>query len=210
MRKVTFRLFLTVCVSYLIIGVTSEYVLVSDYLLYDFWIDQLSYERISEMLEQGRNWKWLSYLLLPIILLLKLFLVSVCLTIGALIINFNKEFEDFFRTALVAEFIFLLPLLIKLFWFSLFQTNYSLPDLQYFYPLSALSLFNPQDIETYLIYPLQLINLFEVAYWILLAKGVQSGTNTGFYSSLGFVASSYGVGLLLWVIVVLFLTVNFS
>jgi len=190
--------------------ITSEYVLISDDLLYDFLGKQLSYERINELIKEGKNWKWLTYIFLPILILLKLFLVTVCLSIGTLILGIENSFKKLFQVVITAEFIFLISPIIKLFWFSLYQTDYTLENLQSFSPLSVFSLFNPTEIEPWLGYPLQLLNVFEFLYWLALAYLLKEVLGRSFSGSLGFVASTYGIGLLIWVVLVMFLTVSVS
>ena len=105
---------------------------------------------------------------------------------------------------------------LKIIWFYFFQTSYTLEDLQYFYPLSALNIVGYQGLESWFIYPLQVLNLFELAYWLLLAyfigKLAFTEKDKGKPMDLGFkiVASSYGSALLLWVVVVMFFTLNYS
>ena len=68
-------------------------------------------------------------------------------------------------------------------------------DLQYFYPLYALSIIGYEGLQPWFVYPFQVLNLFELAYWFILAyllgKELESTTDKG----LSIVASSYGVGL---------------
>lgn len=182
----------------------------SDDLIYDSLINQLSYERISELLNQGKKWKWLSYLFLPALLFLKILFVVICFSIGGLFIKIDIGFKKFFSIVTTAEFIFLIPGIIKLLWFSFFQTNYTLQDLQFFFPLSVLSLFSPSELDPWLVYPIQLLNLFEVLYWVVLANQLKPVVNEDFSGSLGFVGRTYGVGLVIWVILVMFLTVSIS
>jgi hypothetical protein len=105
---------------------------------------------------------------------------------------------------------------LKIVWFYFFQTNYTLEDLQYFYPLSALNIVGYKGLDAWLIYPLQVLNLFELAYWLLLSYFVGMLAFIEKYKGkpmdLGFkiVASSYGSALLLWVVVVMFFTLNYS
>ena len=100
--------------------------------------------------------------------------------------------------------------------FYFFQTNYTLEDLQYFYPLSTLNIVGYKGLEAWFIYPLQVLNLFEFAYWLLLSyfvgKLAFTEKDKGKPMDLGFkiVASSYGSALLLWVVVVMFFTLNYS
>jgi len=115
--------------------------------------------------------------------------------------------------AIVAEFIFLVPALLKIFWLAFFRTDYSLLDIQLFYPLSALSLFDEaavQQNQSWLVYPLQTFNLFEVAYWLLLAKGVSEVIKKDFTESFELVMASYGTGLVLWIVTIMFITVTYG
>ncbi|WP_245859440.1 hypothetical protein [Spirosoma aerolatum] len=110
--------------------------------------------------------------------------------------------------AIQAEMVLLLPSVIKLLWFLFVQTDYSLTDLQLFYPLSVLSLVGADSVAPYLLYPLQLTNLFELAYWLVLAYGVSQVIDIPMPKAVGLVAASYGSGLLVWVALVMFLTVS--
>ncbi len=57
---------------------------------------------------------------------------------------------------------------------------------------------------------LQLVNLFEIAYWLLLADLLKKIINRPFWKSFEFVLSTYGVGLLIWTVFVVFLTLNLT
>ena len=122
----------------------------------------------------------------------------------------NSNYKHYFEILVKSEFIFLIPLAIKLFWFNIFHTSYTLQDLQYFSPLSVFSFFDPKEIDTWLVYPMQLFNVFELLYWLILAYLLKDVLGKGFKDSLGFVATTYGVGLFIWVVLVMFLIVNIS
>lgn len=204
------KVFVILLSAYLILIVTSEYVLVSDDLLYDFLAKQLSYERINELIAEDKSWKWVTYVFNIILISLKLFLISICLSIGTLVLGIENSFKKLFELIVNAEFIFLILPVLKLLWFSLYQTNYTLEDLQFFSPVSVFSLFNPKDIDPWLTYPLQLLNLFELLYFFALAYQLKEVLGKSLAGSLRFVASTYGVGLLIWVVLVMFLTVSIS
>ncbi len=109
---------------------------------------------------------------------------------------------------MLAEIPFLVVPVIKLFWFLFIQTHYTLNDLQYFFPLSALQLFDVKSLPKWQIYPLQLFNVFELIYWVLLAYWLKKLLNLSLNKSMEVVASSYGTGLLLWVVFITFLSLN--
>jgi hypothetical protein len=202
--------FVALVTCFTMLQLSVKLVLMKDDLVYDSLINQLSYERISEILEVSKKWEWISYVFLPVILLLKVLFVVICFSIGTLILGVHSTFKRLFEIGVSSEFIFIIPTVIKLVWFSLIETNYTLQHLQLFSPLSMISLFNPTELDAWLVYPIQLLNVFELLYWIALAWQLQEVLEKPFAESLGFVAKTYGVGLAVWVVVVMFLTVSIS
>lgn len=202
--------FFTLCVAYFFLSATSEYLLISDNLFYDFFGGNVNDDRISELIIESGKWKLVTYLVLPVFLMIKLFLVTICFSIGTLVLGIDNSFRKLFQLTVMMEYIFLIPPVIKLFWFSLYQTDYALEDLQYFSPLSVFSLFNSKEVEPWLAHPLQLLNVFELLYWFALAYHLREITCKSFTGSLGFVASTYGIGLLIWVVFVMFLVVSLT
>ena len=162
------------------------------------------------MLDRGKKWQWLSYAFLPILVFVKILFVVICFSIGCLFLNIENGFKKFFSIATNAEFLFVVPAVIKLLWFSFIKTSYTLQDLQYFSPLSLVNFFNPIGLNPWLIYPLQLLNAFELLYWVVLAYQLKEVLGESFSNSLGFVAKTYGTGLFIWVILVMFLIVSLS
>ena len=156
-------------------------------------------------------------IIISAILLIKTALISSVLYIGAFFYSKAKvTLKELFNAVVKAEFVFLGVGVLKIVWFYFFQTNYTLEDLQYFYPLSTLNIVGYKGLEAWFIYPLQVLNLFELAYWLLLSyfvgKLAFTEKDKGKPMDLGFkiVASSYGSALLLWVVVVMFFTLNYS
>lgn len=197
----------------------SNQLLLSETLFYNTFAEQLSYEQVEGLINQNKQWEWLGYVILSILTLTKLTLVVSCLSIGLFFFTNKFYFKASFGVVLVAEFVFLIPALLKIVWFSIFQTDYSLQDLQYFYPLSALNFFDYTSVQPWLIYPLQLLNVFELLYWLLLAEGLSKLNlfiknelqyQISYSQSFGIVAASYGTGLLLWVAIVMFITISFT
>ena len=60
-----------------------------------------------------------------------------------------------------------------------------------------LNIIGSQGLEAWFIYPFQVLNLFEVAYWFILAYFIGKEINDTTEKGLSIVASSYGVGLLI-------------
>lgn len=201
----------------LLLSYFSVIVLPINDLLYQSYSEKLTTVQIEKVFAFQEKWRWISYALVPLLLLLKISLIASVLYIGTFFYSKVKvTFKQLFDAVIKAEFVFLLVSILKIIWFYFFQTNYTLEDLQYFYPLSALNIVGYQGLESWFIYPLQVLNLFELAYWLLLAyfigKLAFTEKDKGKPMDLGFkiVASSYGSALLLWVVVVMFFTLNYS
>lgn len=188
----------------------SNSLLVTDDLILGFWSEQVSYERATEMLYLNHRWSWVTYAIVPVYYVLKMFFVSVCIYTGTVLADIDISFRKVFQVALFAEAIFLVPVAIKLVWFLWFQTDYTLLDVQSFYPLSLLSFFDQDALDSWLIYPMQAINLFEVIYFLLLAYGLYLITKRSFFKMLGLAFYTYGTGLFIWIVSVMFLVVTLT
>ncbi len=201
--------FLLLSVALLIIMCISKLVINTDELLTSSLSDQMTQNQIKQIFEFNQKWEWVGYCALPVLLLIKIALISGVLYMGIFLFNKKLTYKKLFSIVTIAEFIFVFVAIIKLFWFS-FQDGYKLEDVQYFYPLSALGLIGHQGLSQWYIYPFQMLNLFELVYWIVLAYfiGKEIKSTTDF--SLKIVASSYGSAMLIWVVAVMFFTLNVS
>lgn len=203
--------FLILIVSFVIVTFMSKTLLTSDTLYFNSYADEMTYEQIKSLLDQNEKWGWLGYLLIPLIYFFKCSIIATCLGLGCFITINEFAFKRAFGISVVAEFIFLLPAFIKLFWFLFIQTDYRVQDIQYFYPMSLLQIFDPKSLEPWLIYPLQVLNIFEIIYWVVLANLLTKELpELDMNRSMTVVMASYGTGLVIWVAFVMFLTLTYT
>ena len=180
-------------------------------LLYNSLSEQLTHKQIQNYFDLQDKWQWVGYGIVFILILIKTCLISSTLYIGTFFFSkVELTFKQLWGFVISAEFVFLLVPVFKIIWFYFFQANYKLEDIQYFYPLSALNIVGYQDLEPWFIYPFQTLNLFEVTYWLILAYFIGKATQTSMDQGLKIVAYSYGSALLLWVVTVMFFTLNYS
>ena len=215
MKKILFLL-----LSSILLVEISKYLFDFDKLIYSKLIDGVSNHEINLYINNLKKWRLISQLFLPFLILIKVTIIGIILYIGTFFYSKTKvTFKQLFDAVVKAEFVFLGVGVLKIVWFYFFQTNYTLEDLQYFYPLSALNIVGYKGLDAWFIYPLQVLNLFELAYWFLLAYYVgkiasptKSKEENKYPIDFGLkiVASSYGSALLLWVVVVMFFTLNYS
>ncbi len=165
-------------------------------------------------MESQKKWWWVSYVTTPVLIGIKVLLVAFCLNFVKIISEKLEDvkFRDILTVVLIAEFVFIIAGFYKFFNFYLIDTDYTLETLQTYYPLSLINYKEAISTEKWLAYPLQLANVFELMYWGVLAWGIWqlADKKISYQRSLGYVALTYGVGLLFWVGVVCFLILSVS
>lgn len=201
---------LVLSVALLLISEIFKKVTYFDNLLYNSLSEQLTSQQIENFMNLQKKWQWIGYVFIPVFLLIKTTIIATILYIGLFFPNKDLKFKNLWNIALKAEFIFLLVPIFKIVWFYFFQTNYTLEDIQYSYPLSALNIVGHKDLETWFLYPFQTLNLFELAYIIYLGYQIGKLTKTNTDNGLKIVAYSYLPALLLWVVTIMFFTLNYS
>lgn len=181
--------------------------------------ENLTNQQIEFFFKQQSKWYWFSIVFTPIFVLIKTNLIASILYIGTYFFSKTEvTYKSLWAIVVKAEFLFLLALICKFIWFYFFQTSYTLKDIQCYYPFSIINFLDYNEIDPWFIYPLQTLNLFEFGYWILLSFFISNlaQSNKTEHSKypidfgLKIVSTSYGIALFLWVIIIMFFTLNFS
>ncbi len=202
-------LFGSLCVVYLVISYFAREYVMTDAVYYRSLSDQLSTEHIRSYLDLQESWSWIGYALTPALLALKMAFTAFCLAVGFVLLDtFEIGFRELFKTAMLAEGVFVLASLFHLAWIEWAMQDITLESLAAAYPLSMLAFVDASDLPRWARYPLQTANLFELLYCTalgyLLAWRRVERVDEMFVLSL----SSYGTGLLLWVAFVSFMTLQ--
>ena len=179
-------------------------------LLYNSLSEQLTSEQLQNYFQFKDKWQWLGYVFTPLFLLIKVAIIAAILDIGCFFFEQQIKYKTLFDCVVKAEFVFVLVVVFKTVWFYVFQQDYTLQDLQSFYPLSVLNIVGYEDLHPWFIYPLQVLNVFELVYWFVLANLLSKVLNITTHKGMGIVASSYGLSLVIWVVAVMFFTLNMS
>jgi hypothetical protein len=192
--------------------VITDTILNSNELIYDFYSDQLAKEQITKLLENQQKWAWVGYAIVPLLILIRTCLVALCLSMGLFFYDTENKikFKQLFRVTLLGEFVLVLIGYFKFFYFYFIQIEFTLQDIQQYYPLSFINFLDLTKLEPWLIYPLQTINLFEIGYFFVLVYGLHKLLKNKYGKSFEIVAASYGTGLVIWLGLVMFLTLNLS
>ena len=186
----------------------------TDSKIFDFLAKDYPSSVVQSYMESQKKWWWVSYVITPIMIGIKVLLVAFCLNFVKIISEKLEQvkFRDILTIVLMAEFVFVIAGFYKFFNFYLIETDYTLETLQTYYPLSLINFKEAISTEKWLAYPLQLANIFEIMYWGVLAWGIWqlADKKISYQRSLGYVALTYGIGLLFWVGVVCFLILSVS
>jgi hypothetical protein len=179
----------------------------------DFLSKDYPSQVVKNYMESQKKWWWVSYAVTPLLIGIKVLLVAFCLNFIKLLDLQGLEkvkFSDFIFLALIAEFVFVIAGFYKFVNFHWIDNDYTLEDLQTYYPISLINIREHISTEKWLAYPLQLVNLFELFYWGILAWGIYelSDQKVKPIKSLGLVSLTYGVGLIFWTGVVCFMILN--
>lgn len=203
-----FILLLILAFLTLLLSEAATFFLDLNRLLYKNLSEQLTLKQIEAYFATQSRWQWLQYVLLPVVLYLKSTVLAWILAIGVFFYGLELSHKNYWKIVLQAEFIFLVSVLVKILWFVIIQPEFSLEEVQQFVPFSLQSILDTTTIPSWALYPLQLLNVFEGLYWVLLAVLLNqaSGSKKGAL----IVVSSYGPALFIWIIFIMFLTLNLN
>jgi len=205
-------LFLALVTANMLILWLSKSVLLNEIVFYNTYSEQLSYDRALELFENIQKYSWIGYAAIPISFLLKFTLISVIIYSGVFFCDLHDRisFRKVFGVVVASEIVFLTASLIKFLWFYFVAGNYDLNDLNFFYPLSLCNLFNRSEVSKIWIFPLQILNLFQLIYIILLSYGLTIQSGIRYAKTEKAVLISYLPGLIIWVALIMFLTIGSS
>ena len=161
------------------------------------------------LLEKFQNIRWISYFFVPLSIVLRLLLVSLCFFIGSFLIPGMSgfTFSEWFTISMKAHVIWVINNIS--YCIESVQSS-SLQSVVINKYTSLLFLTGDNNIEKWISLPLVSINIFEIVYWIFLAILVSKLAGTKVSTSFRFVMSSYGVGFMFYIVLLMFLMLYFG
>jgi hypothetical protein len=203
------HLFIIYALLYGCINWLTNTAIYTDAFYYSSFGNQLKTERVTDIIGMVRKSQAWSYILLPLILILKWLLIAGIIHAGLIFFNQKISFADCYKVTMIAELATLAGACIKLIHFLIYKPQSS-QEFQFFYPLSVTRFLNQSQVPTYLIYPLQQLNFIEIVYWLLITLGIKVHIQKTFSQSFKITASSYGVALAVWVLSIMFIQLQLS
>jgi hypothetical protein len=142
----------------------------------------------------------IQFLSIPLIYLWKFTVIGFVVWIGCFMFGYRITYSQCFSVAIISEFIFLIPEILKIGWFLFIETDPNLHDIRAFYPLSLMHFFDYYEIDKRYVYPLKALNLFEIGYWVLLANGIHHFARKQLKIAWIIVLTTYVLIFLLWLV----------
>lgn len=166
-------------------------------------LDIIGDEAKSELIDTYQKWRWLSFVASPLLLLIRLTLVSLCLFIGGYFFTemCEQKYNEWLGVALKAQAVILVYSVLLCFINIAVGADQAMEFSKY----TSLLFCGPESIQQWIRLPLAAVNIFEIAYWIVMSILVSKLVGVKFNKSFKFVMSSYGVGYLCYIVLLMFI-----
>lgn len=114
----------------------------------------------------------IKFVSIPFIYLWKFTVIAFVIWVGCFMFGYRVTYGQCWGVVIGAEYIFLVPEILKILWFMIVETDPTYNDISGFYPLSLMHFVNFETLDKRWAYPLRALNIFEVLYWFLLVEGI--------------------------------------
>lgn len=114
----------------------------------------------------------IKFLSIPLVYLWKFTVIAFVIWIGCFMFGYRVTYAQCWGVVIGAEYIFLVPEILKILWFMVVETDPTYNDISGFYPLSLINVVDYNAIDKRWAYPLRALNVFEIVYWFMLVQGI--------------------------------------
>lgn len=114
----------------------------------------------------------IKFISVPLVYLWKFTVIAFVIWVGCFMFGYRVTYTQCWGVVIAAEYIFLIPEILKILWFMVVETDPTYNDISGFYPLSLIHFVDFESLDKRWAYPLRALNIFEVVYWILLVEGI--------------------------------------
>lgn len=206
--NILFILVITILMSYFY----SNYI-ETDILLRSYFSDKYSNEIINNYFENKNRWKFLSYILIPIVIILKILIISYTIQIVSTLVFIDENRKFKLRNILEAvsntEWVSVASTLLKLTYF-MFLEKFSLEDLSNFEFYSLKTIFSEIQLSPWQEYPLKAMDVWTIVYLGILIFYVKDSLKLNYSKAIQISLLSYLPWLFVWIILIMYLLVNLS
>ncbi|MDR0573951.1 MAG: hypothetical protein LBG96_07995 [Tannerella sp.] len=199
----------TLAIVTIVFSIASSHFLMTDELYYSSYAEQLTKEQIHQMLTWANDsvLRFLGYIILPVIILVRVLFTSFCLQVGNLIQEYHWKYEKLYNISLKADAIYLLSSVCNFYFYAFFQPAKNIKELNINF-LSVLKLKGFENVQSWLVMAFNSLNVFELLYIILLIVLIKASLRLSFLKSTIFVILTYCIGNYIYVIAMTFVYLN--
>jgi len=201
--------FWLLCACSLLFAYLGNRFLYTDSLYYSTLSEQFTNEQIRLMLNFRDKWTLISYLFIPIFIIIRILYTSFCLYLGDLFRESQWGFKRMFNIALKADIVFVLGAISVFYYHLIFGKYQTMNDLNV-HPFSLLAVIGQENVPGWLIFAYNSINVFELIYLVFLALLIHASTQIGYIKASIFSLLTYEIGNYLYVVSITFIYLNFS
>jgi hypothetical protein len=140
------------------------------------------------------------FLSIPFVYLWKFTVIAFVIWVGCFMFGYRVTYTQCWGVVITAEYIFLVPEILKILWFMTVETDPTYNDISAFYPLSLIHFVDFEALNKRWAYPLRALNVFEIVYWVLLVEGIHHYARKDKKYVWIIVACSYILIFFLWLI----------
>ena len=179
--------------------------LFNENVLFNSLAEQMTIEEINQI---STSFQSNSVLILFISLfqpLIEILLIAVAINIGTLLLHYPLDFKAILRVVTKSFLVFSLARIVFIITLSYMSIRH-MDELVFIPQWSLADLIGTKSIPAWALYPLQLANVFQVLFIFLLAAGLNVLLPRGWSRWLLTVIATYGIGLVILVLLIGFLT----
>lgn len=199
--------FVALCFVYAVVVYVQQHFVMTHELYYNTLGEQLTVERIDAVLKLRSRYEWMAFAMIPLTVFLQALLISICLSTGTILMDYKVPFRRVFGMVMKALTIFALGKVLYVMVLLLIDVQ-TMDDLIRADVFSLLGWIDKDGLPDWLLYPLGVLSVFEIIFWVLLAVGMGNLLWRPARQMPGFIAVTYGLGLLVWLALVVFLQLN--
>ena len=189
----------------------------TDDIYYNFLLSNYPSEIATKVFESTLSYKFLVYILGPAIIILRTLIFAIILDAILTCKNIYEsgdlstgyKFSQFWKIFICAEWSCTAFVAVKFCWFAFFNIDYNYNDLIDYSPLSLYSLIGNSNVDSWLIYPLKMFNLFELAYLVIAITVCRKTLKISCTDSIFYICLSYIIPLFIFIVFIMYLNLHF-
>jgi len=209
------HLFVIILINIFYTAIINTYIQTAD-IYYNFLLSNYPSEIAEKVFEYSQSYKFLVYILSPVIIILRTLVfaiildaILICKNIyGSGNLSTGYKFGQFWKIFICAEWSCVAFIVVKFCWFAFFNLDYNYIDLIDYSPLSLYSLIG-NNMDPWLIYPLKMFNLFELAYLLIAVTVCKKTLQINYTDSIFYIGLSYIIPLFVFIVFIMYLNLYF-